>query len=126
MDLMTDFRGPGLIERPVRCPICRSEKVRLACVLCVLPNRQIAYLDHRGMRLYECNAPGGFRPGVTVVSRCCENHLLYRDLCPDGDGTLETLLTACVAPAVCDRFPPIWGSSSRGDGVCQDKTGTGG
>ena len=111
----------GPIEERVRCPICQGEQVQLACVLCFMPNRQIAYMDHRGLRLYETNMPGGFVTGVTMVFRCSANHIVYRNLSPEGDGTLETSLTAYAAPAVLDGFRPIWGSSSQDDGVLRDK-----
>ncbi|MGB2819476.1 MAG: hypothetical protein WBF17_00740 [Phycisphaerae bacterium] len=125
MGLTIDFRGASPVEAPVRCPICQGEQVQLTSVLCILPNRQVAYMDHRGLQLYETDIPGGFAPGTLMVFRCSENHLLYRNLCPAGGKTLESSLGAHAGPAVLDQFLPMWASSSQDDSVEQHETGVG-
>ena len=120
-----DFRGASPVEAPVRCPICRGEQVQLTSVLCILPNRQVAYIDHRGPRLYETDLPGGLALGTLMVFRCSENHLLYRNLYPTGGKTLESLQGAHAGPAVLAQFLPMWASSSQDGSVQQHETEVG-
>lgn len=125
MGLTIDFRGASPVEAPVRCPICQGEQVQLTSVLCVLPNRQVAYMDHRGLQLYETDIPGGFAPGTLMVFRCSENHVLYRNLCPAEGKTLESTLGAHSGPAALGIFQPLWPSPVRDQGAAQEEKGAG-
>ena len=111
-----DFCRLGPMEQPVRCPVCRGQEVQFASLMCVMPNRQIMYLDHLGLQYYGSNMPDGFMPGATLVFRCAENHVFFRHYHAHGTCTQETGLAAHAGPGVLDELRPIWGTASRVEG----------
>lgn len=111
-----DFRRLDPMEQPVRCPICRGQEVQFASLMCVMPNRQIMYLDHLGPQFYGSNMPGGFMPGATLVFRCDENHVFFRHFRAQGRCMDETGLAAYAGPGVLDELAPIWGTASQAEG----------
>jgi hypothetical protein len=91
----------------------------------VMPNRELAYLDHLGLRVYESNMPDGFLPGATMVFRCARDHLLFRHFNPSGHRLNETRLAAHAGPGVLAELQPFWDMVSQEAAGTQNKGGAG-
>jgi hypothetical protein len=120
-----DFRMLDPIEQPLRCTLCQCDDIRLACVICTMPDRKVAYLGHLGLSFYESNKSDGFLPGATMVFRCARGHLLFRHFNPAGHRLNETRLAAHAGPGVLAELQPLWDSASQVADGTRDKEGSG-
>jgi hypothetical protein len=120
-----DFRMLDPIEQPLRCTLCQCDDIRLACVICTMPDRKVAYLGHLGLWFYESNMPDGFELGATMVFRCAKGHLLFRHFSPAGHRLNETRLAAHAGPGVLAELQPLWDSASQVAAGTQNKEGAG-